>query len=239
MKVTRNFRVRFLDIDSDLKMKNSAILNVFGEMAGVHSEKVGVGFAGNDLHWLLTAYKVNIIERPSHGDDITVTTWSADYNSAIAAREFEMRNKEGKLIVTAMSNWVLVNYNTMCLERITPEYMEVYGQFNNYSNFDSTRLKRLAEPKEYIASEDFFIDWKWMDMNHHMNNTFYPEIAEHFLPEDVKSKLSGCDFEVYYKKEISENSNIKCLYGETEEAYIISFKSEDLSVLHAVVKYIK
>lgn len=239
MIISKEFRVGFLSIDSDLKIKNSAILNMFGEIAGVHSESIGAGFGASDLHWLLTAYKVNIIERPVHGEDITVITWSADYNSAIAAREFEIRNHEGKLLVTGMSNWVLVNFKTRRIEKLTPELMDSYQHEPDRSNYDSTRLKKLTEPKTCSSTNEIFIDWKWMDMNNHMNNTYYPEIAEHFLPDEIKMKIADCDFEVLYKKEIAENSNIKCLYEETDDTYVVTFKSEDLSVLHAIVSYTK
>lgn len=239
MIVSKEFRVGFLDINKDLKIKNSAILSLFGEMAGVHSEQIGDGFGSSDFRWLLTSYKVNIIKRPNHGDDVTVITWSSDYKPAIAAREFELRDKEGNLLVTGLSNWVLVDFSTKRLAKITHDYMDRYETEFDRSNYESSRLAKLSEPADYSACHEVLIDWKWMDMNNHMNNTYYPEIAEHFLPEDVKNKISDCDFEILYKKEIPENTKVKCLYAETEDAYIVSFKSEDLSVLHSIVKYHK
>lgn len=239
MIVSKDFRVGFLDINKDLKMKNRAILSLFGEIAGVHSEKIGDGFSASDFRWLLTSYKVNIIKRPGHGEDVTVTTWSSDYKPAIAAREFEVRNKDGELLITALSNWVLVDFSTKRLAKITPDYMDRYDTEFDHSNYESSHIPKITEPENYSDSHDILIDWKWMDMNEHMNNTFYPEIAEHFLPEEIKTKISECDFEVLYKKEIPENTMVKCLYAETDDSYIMTFKSEDLSTLHAIVKYLK
>ena len=42
-----------------------------------------------------------------------------------------------------------------------------------------------------------------------------------------------------YKKEIKYKDKIKCLYKETEDAYVVTIKNEDLSNLHAIVKMIK
>ena len=237
MIVSKDFRVGFLDINKDLKMKNRAILSLFGEIAGVHSEEIGDGFGASDFRWLLTSYKVNIIKRPCHGEDVTVTTWSSDYKPAIAAREFEVRNEKGELLITALSNWVLVDFSTKRLAKITPDYMYRYETEFDHSNYECSRIPKITEPGIYTDCHEIFIDWKWMDMNEHMNNTFYPEIAEHFLPEAVKVKISDCDFEIFYKKEIPENTKVKCLYSETEDSYIVTFKSEDESTLHAIVKY--
>lgn len=237
MRISKDFRVGFLDVNSNLKMKNSAILNVFGEVAGVHSEKIGDSFASSKFHWILSAYKVNIIRRPSHGEDISVTTWSAGYTPAIAAREFEVRDKKGNLIITAMSSWVLINYDTMRLEKITPKYMNPYEEETEYSNFSSTRLKKLEVPDEYTLIGEMSVDWKWIDLNQHMNNTYYPEIAEHFLPEDVRKLIADKSFEIYYKKEIPEGSNIKCLYTKTEDAHTITLKNTESSTIHAIIRY--
>jgi len=239
MIIKKDFRVGFRCIYPDLKIKNESILNLFAEIAGVHSEKIGMGFGTTNLRWLLTGYKVNIIERPMHGDDVTVVTWSAKNNSAITSREFEVFNENGKLLMTANSNWVLVNFDTKHLEKITDEHILPYESETEKTNFGQMKLPKILEPKNYEASYDFFVDWKWMDLNGHINNTYYVDIADHFLPDNVKEKLSSLSFEVLYKKEIPENTMIKCLYAEAEDAYYITFKSEDLSVLHAIVKYIK
>lgn len=239
MIVLKEFRVGFLDIDKNLKIKNRAILNLFEEIAGVHAEKIGDGFGSSELRWILTGYKINVIKRPKHGDDVTVATWSSDYNPAIATREFELRDKEGHLLVTGISGWVLVDYSTKRLAKITPDYMKRYDTEFDRSNYESSRLPKLIEPSSYSSSHSILIDWKWMDMNNHMNNTYYTEIAEHFLPEEDKEVISDCDFQILYKKEIPENTKIKLLYSKTDDAYTVVFKSEDETILYTIINYIR
>ena len=42
-----------------------------------------------------------------------------------------------------------------------------------------------------------------------------------------------------YKKEIIKDEIVKCLFVETEDSYIVTIKSKDNSVLHAIIKFNK
>lgn len=59
------------------------------------------------------------------------------------------------------------------------------------------------------------------------------------LPENIREKNNYNGFEIMYKKEIKFDDTIKCLYSETNNSYIVTIKSKDLSELHAIVKLYK
>ena len=48
MIVSQKFYIGYRDVDSNLKMKNNAILDLFQEMAGIHGTMCGQGSATND-----------------------------------------------------------------------------------------------------------------------------------------------------------------------------------------------
>lgn len=236
MVVSHEFLVGFRDVDVNSKMKNSAILNVFQEIAGFHSIEVGKKFESLDSTWILTGYKVNIIKRPVYGDMIDVSTWGTEIKSITAVREFEIRNKSGELLVTAISNWAHMSNNR--LAKVSEETIKAYGLEPEHTNYNELKLKKIMEPETYSIENEYVVDWNWIDVNRHMNNIYYMDLVDMILPEQYK--LEPCDcFEVSYKKEIKYKEKIKCQYAELEDSRIVMVKSEDLSNLCAIIKIMK
>lgn len=239
MVISQKFYIGYRDVDSNLNMKNNAILDLFQEMAGIHGTRCGQGSRISSTAWVLTAYKVRIIKRPVYGEFIEAITWGRDIKGFTACREFELRNEQGELLVVATSNWAHVNVEDKRLIKIDDEIAKRYETELERTNFDELRLKKLIEPERYLYERTYDVDWDWIDVNRHMNNTYYTVVAEVTLPEEVKIKNQYSGIEIMYKKEIRYKEKIKCLYAETDEAYIVTIKNEDLSEIHAIVKLLK
>lgn len=237
MLVARDCFIDFRSVDAGLNITNSGLLNLFEDIACLHAQRLGEDISTSDLRWLLTGYRVRIIRRPKYGEEVTVTTWSRDYRNVSATREFELRDADGELIVTCWSQWARVNIRTKELVRLTDEYMAPYESEPERTNFG--KVPRITEPADHQSEREMLIDWRWMDNNRHMHNSYYPDAAEHILPEKIRAQLVGCDFDVMYKQEIPQDSNIRFLLTETEKEWIVTLKNADSAVLHAVVVYHK
>lgn len=235
MLVKRNFFVDFRSVDADLNIKNSGILGMFEDIACLHGCRCGEDISTSDLRWLLIGYRVNLLRRPRYGEEVEVTTWSKDYRGVSATREFELRDAAGELLATGWSNWARVNIRTKELVRLTDEAMAAYQSEPERTNFG--KAPRITAPSDCQSSVTMNIDWRWMDNNRHLHNSYYLDIAEHILPESVRAQLPACGFDVTYKQEITEGSTVVCQFTETEDSWTVTFRSEDLSTLHAVVVY--
>lgn len=239
MVVSRDFYIGFRSVDEAMYLKNSEMLNMFTDIAGIHSKEINRGFHDVDFRWLVVGYKVEVLKRPKFEDEVQVVTWSRGIRSAIAAREFEIRDMEGNLMVKVLSNFVKVNPKTQRIERISEEDLSVYQSEPERTNFGDMRLPRMKMTDTYDKQENLFIDWRWMDVNRHMNNSYYVELAEHILPKEARKNCNLNGFDIMYKQQILENTNVKCGYTETENSYVVAFVSEDESIVHSVVEYHK
>ena len=47
------------------------------------------------------------------------------------------------------------------------------------------------------------------------------------LPEDVYEGKDFSEFRIMYRKAIKYGEKVKCFYGETEKAYVVTLKGED------------
>ena len=239
MVVSQKFYIGYRDVDCNLKMKNNAVLDLFQEMAGIHAAKCGQGTGQIDTAWVLTGYKVNILKRPCYGETVEAITWAREIKGITSCREFELKNKDGELLVCAVSNWAHVNIADKKLVKIDEEVAAAYGLEPDKTNFNESRLKRINELDNYEYAKEYDVDWDWIDCNNHMNNTYYTVAAEMTLPEEIKIRNDYSGLEIMYKKEIKYKDKIKCLYAELDDSYVVSIKNEDLSELHAIVKLTK
>ena len=240
MIVEDKFYVGYRDVDTNLKIKNSAILNFFEDIAGIHAAKAGEGATKTGTTWLLIGYKVKIYKRPMHGEKVHVITWGTEIKGITAAREFEIRNIEtDELLITGLSNWAHINLKEKKLERVSDELAAAYEQEKDKTNFNETRLKKLTEPTEFKYEKEQYIDWNWIDANDHMNNIFYMDLADIVLPDEISKNNEFNYFEIMYKKEIKYKDTVKCLYSEDDDCCTITIKSKDTDELHSIIKLYK
>jgi acyl-ACP thioesterase len=60
-----------------------------------------------------------------------------------------------------------------------------------------------------------------------MNNVYYLEVAKLMLPEDVYNTRDFSGFKIMYRRAIKYGETVRCLYGETESAYVVTVKGEE------------
>ena len=242
MTETQDFYVGFRGINKDLKIKNSELLSYFVDVAGAHSAKIGDGFTGEMVRWLLMGYKVKIIRRPIHGERIFITTWATEIKGIKSSREFEIRNEAGELLVVALSSWVSYNLETRKPERVSQAVVDAYGIEPNRSNFVNCEFEKIGINNDgfYVIGEEV-VDWKFIDLNDHLNNSWYMDIAEHYLTDTdlCFDPALYSDFEIVFKKEIKEGNRI-LLKVKTQEnrVEVLFVNREDLTV-HAKISYYK
>ena len=235
MVVENRYFVGYQYVDADYKMKNSAMLSMFEDLAGIHGTVAGEDIRTADTVWILTAYKVDIKKRPEYGEYVTVRTWSRSIRGLLAFREFEVVNGDGELLICAVSEWVHINKADKKPARVTPELEAAYESEPEHSNFAGARLRAPREAAEYSAVSDFTVGRNWIDVNRHMNNVYYSELAEMAIPEEAADSLSELGFEIYYRKEIKCGETVRCYYRETEDGHEVTVKSGE--TLHAQIIY--
>ncbi len=239
MFVEEKYFVGYQYVDADLKLKNSSILCMLEDLAGVHGILAGESIKTSPTTWLLSAYRVNVKKRPEYGDRVTVRTWSRDIKSFTACREFEILNSDGEVIVTAISEWAHINRVDGKLEKCTPELADAYQHETEYSNFEGAlRVKRLKTPENIENEIEFTVGRGWIDANHHMNNVYYLDLAEMALPDDVAENFCPDDFSIFYRKEIKCGESVDCRFSKVEDGYFVSVFGKD-GKLHAQIMLYK
>ena len=75
-----------------------------------------------------------------------------------------------------------------------------------------------------------------IDVNNHMHNLNYVDLANEALPEEVYREKHFDNLRISYKKEIKLGETVKCKYAYENNKHIVAIKSEDDKILHAIIE---
>ena len=213
------------------KLEERAILRVLEDIASYHSDSVGYGVRNiqkSKLVWLLLEWRLKIHIPMNYGESYRVTTWSRGVCSPCTTlRDFQIFDEEGNLCVSASSKWTPVNYEDKKILRVTDELLSLYGTENN-SAFEDGELFRLREPKEYLYEMPYRICRKEIDLNGHLHNLCYLDIALETIPESVYHARDFREIRITYRKEIrADEKDIICKYREENDVHTVGIYGPD------------
>lgn len=232
------FKMGLKDIGIDNLIKNRAMLEILENIAAYHSDLVG--FGANDtakikLTWILLDWKLEIKNRPKYGQDIKVVTWSRTANKFFTYRDFKIYSN-GELVAIASSKWTLINIEKRKMTRITEDIIDKYKPEDRHV-FDNPDIDKLEVPEKFTSEVQYTVIRKDIDINKHMHNLYYLDLAYEALPEDVYQEDRPFDnVRIMYKKEIMFGDTVKCQYVKEKNKHIVVIKSQDEKKLHAVIE---
>lgn len=239
MIIENEYTVKLSEIGKDNKATNKAILSYLEDVGGLHSNKAGYGIFDipqTHLSWVLLEWKLQVIRRPNYAEKIKILTWSKNAIKYYTFRDFEAFDEQGNRIIIASSKWVLLDIEKGKIVRIEPELLEKYEPESNKTVFENEEFEKIKEPKEYLHETKYTVRRADIDVNSHMHNLNYIELANEALPEDVYRGALFNEVRITYKKEIKLGETVKCKYAFRDGKHVVAVKSEDENVLHAIIE---
>lgn len=239
MKFEKNYMVGIKDIGRNNQMTNYSFLSFLEEIACSHSELCGYGV--NDVEtkkkaWLLMDWKLKVLERPKYGEELHVKTWARPIGKHIffTYRDFEVFNKE-KLVAIATSKWVLFDIETKRISKITNDIFSLYTP-ENQRVFEEKEILKVQEPQDRDFEVNYDVKRSDIDINNHMHNLNYLRVAYEVIPDEIYYGKELINTRIMYKHQILYGDKIKCLYKKDGIKNIVTIKSDDEKILHAIVE---
>lgn len=200
------FHVYTYEVDHRGKALPGSLLNYLQDTAGDHAARLGFSILEllkKRMTWLLSRYHVRIFRYPGLGEDISISTWPSGRQGLFALRDFEIMDRQGKVLAAATSSWILWNISAKQPARLEENLP------------DSATLERRALQDDFPALpacesaewELFFrVDMQDIDFNNHVNHAVTIQWALEAPPERILRSARPVDIEVAYKGE--------ALYGD-------------------------
>lgn len=183
---------------------------------------------------MLLYWKVKFLKRPKWKTEINVRTWAREINKISSWRDFEVYDESGEKVGLASTQWVLIDAKKGTIGRITDKMKEEYD-IESKAVFSEVIEGKIKEPEDMKKICEYTIRKRDIDVNHHVNNVSYLEIAYDVLPEDVGIEFEN--LEIYYKKQTKFGEKVSCFYSKDGDIYTVAIKNLEGNILHAIIRF--
>lgn len=222
--------VRFSEVDHQGLMTLPALINAFQDCSTFQSEMLGVGIdwlKHEQKAWVLSHWHIVIDRLPALCEPVRVGTFATRFKGITANRNFYLRDAAGALIARANSTWAFMDLVKGRPVRAEAKHIEPYGEHEP--------LDMPAEPRK-IAVPDMLQDCEpvpvrrhHIDMNEHVNNCQYVQIALELLPRETTAQCVRVDYKrpatlgdtIFPKLAQEEGRTVVALCDEQDSPYAV------------------
>lgn len=239
MFFTRDFRIGLSMLGQSTYISNKGFLSILQDIAEMHSASVGYGVTDIDktnYSWALLNWKIQFLNRPKYGETLTIKTWSRYSSKLYCYRDFEIYDSNQKLVAIASSKWVLIDVSKGRIAKLEDELMELYNP-ENKSVFNIVEIDKISEPTSIDNTINYRIRKADIDVNNHVNNLCYVDIALEAFPGSTNEFNSCNNFEIMYKHQIRIDDEVDVSFTvQNNENYVV-IKSDNGKKLHSIIKW--
>lgn len=223
------FKVGVKDIDKNFKISNKAILEIFENVGGYHSDIIGYGtldIPTTNRSWVLLEWQLKVMKRPKYGEKLEAKTWARNCSKFFTHRDFEIYNENNEKCIIGTSKWTWVEVSTGKMAKMENDIDLKYGAEENHV-FPETEIEKIEEPENYINEITYTVLRRDIDINNHMHNIYYLDLAEEALPQDIYLEKPYDNIRISYKRGIKIGETVKLKYGIKERKHIVRIENSE------------
>ncbi len=199
-KFKKTYTIASYECDSTCKLRLRSVFNFFQDLADDHANEMGLGYhecSKRGIGWIGGAYHVEFLNFPKWEDDITLYTWPSGKTAATGIRDFQMLDIDGKPLINATSQWVLVD-----LQRMRP--VSIAKHLGEYDLVEERSFKSEFQNIGTVERVDFekcvTVRYDDIDLYQHVNNAVYPTLVYDGLPMEYIKSHRLKELQISFKK---------------------------------------
>ena len=180
------YRILSSDTDASRRLRLSRLFTFLQEASIAHTTELGMGrekTLDRGLLWIVTLQQADITRLPVYDEQVRLFSWPGDTMHLLFPRYYRMEDGNGETIVKASAIWALMDCKT---RRVV--FPEEYGVgITGERTGAEPALPSAPKPPKDAETERFTVPYSYVDLNGHMNNTRYFDLAEDRMPEELRS----------------------------------------------------
>ncbi len=185
---TQTLLLRSKDVDMYRRLRLSRLFELFQEASIRHTEHLGMGrdkTLDKGILWVLLMQRAEISRMPEYDEEIVLRSWPGKTMHLLFPRYYAVDTVSGEPLIRASALWSLVDAETRKVV-----FPERYGiVINGSETGEEIPLPRTLPRTEGQAEQQFTVPYSFVDLNGHMNNTRYFDLAEDCLGAAAAGKL--------------------------------------------------
>lgn len=200
-------------------LRPSSLLRIFQDISVEHTEELGMPrqyTLDKGLLWVVAKQHIEIKRMPKYDETIYVSTYPSKTMHVLFPRTCEIRDDKGDLIIKATSIWALIDIKTR--KMINPnEHGIIIPDMSNGREFNIPLSNKI--PFNLPNDGEIHAEYSFCDLNGHINNTSYLDIAENIIPIDFLRDRDLKMIDIKYIHEVKLGDILPIKYGLVGESY--------------------
>ena len=225
MSIYREERLlRSKDVDMFRRLRTSELFRLLQEASIRHTEQLGMGrekTLDKGLLWILLLQRAEIARMPVYDEQIVLKSWPGKTMHLLFPRFYSLETAAGEPLLKASAIWGLVDAETR--KMIFPEKYGVAIE----GVVTGEEIALPAAPAKLACTESrlFRVPYSYVDLNGHMNNTRYFDLAEDSIPaaSDGRALRSAV---IEYASEARCGQELKVSWGREGDDWYLTGEGE-------------
>ena len=213
--LTKTFELTTSNVDANNVATSKFLLQAFQDVATLHADHLGFGWDALNADkklWVVSKIAVEVLRPVMLGDSVVVSTWPVAPNKFFADRHYQMCLTDGTVLVNAVSRWCVIDFDTRKMANPMLESQKYYdGEYLEKVSGATFEVKKVVLDDSFELSYTKQVRWTDLDLNHHVNNTNYVDIAVDSLSSNYLLGKYASAFELTYHGE--------CRFGDQVHVY--------------------
>ena len=185
---TERLTLRSRDVDMFRRLRTSELFKLLQEASIRHTEQLGMGrdrTLDRGILWVLLMQRAEIVRMPEYDEKIVLRSWPGKTMHLLFPRFYSLETEAGEALVKASALWGLVDEKSR--KAVFPERygIEIAGTETGKEIDLPGPIRKLACDRE----KRFEVPYSFVDLNGHMNNTRYFDLAEDCVGAAAGGKL--------------------------------------------------
>ena len=228
--------LRSSDVDAKRRLRLSSLFTLLQEAAIAHTTELGMGrekTLDRGLLWIVTRQQIRVTRLPSYDETVTLFSWPGETLHLYFPRFFRLTDAAGETLLEASTLWALMDQESRHI--VFPEEVGVEIE----ADPEESALPLPAAPRlpELTQEQNFTVPYSYTDLNGHMNNARYPDLAEDLMPPALREK-SIREIVTEYGGEASEGETIRLKTAVGEDSFAMAgFGPEEKRLFRLLLRY--
>ena len=217
---TQTFPIEPFEVDCFGRAKPSMLLRFAQEVAGHHSDRLGLTYdalAEKGLFWAIIRNKISISRLPMLDEKITVETWPMPTTRTAYPRSTVAHDEQGREVFRAMSLWILMDSKTRAMVLPGKSGVTVDGILRG----SELPAPRSIAPKGLENLSRRTVRFTDLDRNGHMNNARYLDWIDDLLPSAFHREHPMKELTLCYLNEAREGQDLSLHYDTDESGALL------------------
>ena len=184
---TEHLKLRSKDVDMFRRLRTSELFKLLQEASIRHTEQLGMGrekTLDKGILWVLLMQRAEIARMPEYDEDIVLTSWPGKTMHLLFPRYYSVETEAGEPLIRASALWSLVDAKTRKV--VFPERYVV--AIEGIETGNEIALPGSIRKLDCDREKRFEVPYSFVDLNGHMNNTRYFDLAEDCVGAAAKGK---------------------------------------------------